>query len=247
MIFIVLRFSAIFLRSRLFNWVDQMAFNDFPNTQLSPTSTPQDSASFYSKFGKRVLDLGLALAIAPLVLPVIGLLVLLVRRDGGPGIFAHTRIGKDGVPFKCYKIRSMVVDAEAKLEAYLAANPEARAEWERDVKLANDPRITKFGNFLRKSSLDELPQLFNVFSGAMSFVGPRPVPAKELERYGAAKSVYESLRPGITGLWQVSGRNDVTYDERIEMDRDYANTVSMGLDLSIIARTAGAVLNRTGK
>ena len=203
--------------------------------------------NLYRRFGKRVFDLGLAIAIAPLVLPVVGVLILLVRRDGAAGLFGHTRVGQNGKTFRCFKIRSMVPDAEAKLEAYLDAHPEARIEWERDVKLTNDPRITKLGAFLRKSSLDELPQLLNVFSGAMSFVGPRPVPAKELERYGTAKSVYCSVRPGITGLWQVSGRNDVSYAERVDMDRDYAADHSFAMDLSILMRTAGAVLNTTGK
>lgn len=223
-----------------------MVYKDF-DLDLVDADTGRGRRGLYRRVGKRVFDLALGIAIAPIVLPAIGALWLLARRDGGPGFFAHTRMGQDGKPFRCLKIRTMVPDAETRLVAYLDSNPEARAEWERDVKLTNDPRITKIGHVLRRTSLDELPQLLNVFQGAMSFVGPRPVPAAELERYGAAKPVYLAVKPGITGLWQVSGRNDVSYGERIEMDRRYLRDMSFAMDLRIILKTAGAVLSRTGK
>ena len=159
----------------------------------------------YATYLKRPLDVVLALAMLPILVPVIAFLWLMVRRDGGNGFFGHTRVGRDGKTFKCWKLRSMVVDAEASLVSHLRTNPAAAAEWASDHKLVNDPRITRIGAFLRKSSLDELPQIWNVLKGEMSFVGPRPVVADELTRYGASKWAYLQSRPGITGLWQVSG------------------------------------------
>ncbi len=140
----------------------------------------------------------------------------------------------------------MVTDAQERLDALLESDPNARAEWDRDRKLRNDPRVTRIGNFLRKSSLDELPQIFNVLKGEMSLVGPRPVTESELERYGTQQGVYLAMRPGVTGLWQVSGRNEVTYGERVSMDSTYYNSVSLGTDLRILAKTADAVLSKTG-
>lgn len=141
----------------------------------------------------------------------------------------------------------MVPDAEAKLKQYLSENPDAGAQWQRDFKLDNDPRITRLGNFLRKTSLDELPQIWNVIRGEMSFVGPRPVVQDELLRYGESEKFYLSVRPGITGLWQVSGRNDISYADRVRMDRIYASRYSMLQDTKIIAKTATVVLFPTGK
>jgi len=203
--------------------------------------------SLYHRFGKRVLDLTVSVLLVPLILPVIGFLWLAMRADGGPGFFGHTRIGQDGQTFRCWKIRTMVPEAEAILQVYLHEHPEAAEEWARDHKLANDPRITRFGNFLRKTSLDELPQLWNVLRGEMSLVGPRPIVAEEMKRYGAYQSCYTSMRPGITGLWQVSGRNDISYDDRVILDVRYLIQMSFWSDISIIARTARAVLQRTGK
>ncbi|MCT4554241.1 MAG: sugar transferase [Pelagimonas sp.] len=210
-------------------------------------STKFDKATLYTRFGKRALDLTLALLLVPVLAPVVLVLALLVRRDGGDALFGHRRIGRNGKVFKCWKIRTMVPNAERRLLAYLRENPEAAAEWARDHKLENDPRITKLGNFLRRSSLDELPQLWNVIKGEMSLVGPRPIVRSELHKYGTARAAYLAMKPGVTGLWQVSGRNDVSYDERIAMDLTYADSMSMTGDLGIIAKTAGAVLDRTGK
>lgn len=203
--------------------------------------------SFYASYVKRVLDIVLAVLMLPILVPVIALLWLTVRRDGGNGFFGHTRVGRDGKTFKCWKMRSMEVDAEAKLVRHLQANPAAAAEWARDHKLLDDPRITRFGQFLRKSSLDELPQIWNVLKGEMSFVGPRPVVAEELARYGASRWAYLQVRPGITGLWQVSGRNDVTYEARVQMDVRYSTDMRFGSDMWIILMTAGAVIYGTGK
>ncbi|WP_315901587.1 sugar transferase [Salipiger bermudensis] len=204
------------------------------------------SAARYNGVQKRVLDLVLSIIMLPALLPVIALLYIAVRLEGGPGFFGHRRVGRDGKTFRCWKIRTMVPDANARLAALLESDPEARAEWERDHKLRNDPRITRLGAFLRKSSLDELPQIWNVLKGEMSLIGPRPVTEPELERYGGQKWVYQSMRPGVTGLWQVSGRNDVSYEERVELDVSYYKELSMISDLRILFRTAGAVMNRTG-
>ncbi len=141
----------------------------------------------------------------------------------------------------------MVVDAEDKLQAYLDANPEAADEWERDHKLTNDPRVNRLGDVLRKTSLDELPQIWNVLKGEMSFVGPRPVVAIELVKYGSSASAYLAQKPGITGLWQVSGRNDISYRERVEMDVVYLARQSFLSDIKIISMTASAVFLRTGR
>ncbi|UWQ79238.1 sugar transferase (plasmid) [Leisingera sp. S132] len=207
----------------------------------------QVPAGLYAKAGKRLFDIGFALLLLPVLVPVILLLWGLVRRDGGPGFFGHTRVGRDGKPFKCWKVRSMVADAEARLQAHLDADPAAAAEWERDHKLAKDPRISRLGHVLRKTSLDELPQIWNVLKGEMSFVGPRPIVTKELAKYGSSASAYLAQKPGITGLWQVSGRNDVSYQERVALDVAYLRRRSFPADLKIIARTGLAVLGATGR
>lgn len=203
--------------------------------------------TFYLMAGKRIFDLILAIAMLPILAPVITVLWMLTRRDGGPGFFGHRRIGHNGKPFKCWKIRTMVIDSEAQLFKHLAENPEDAKEWARDHKLTNDPRITRLGHFLRASSLDELPQLWNVFKGEMSFVGPRPVVREEIRKYGVDRSSYLSLRPGLTGLWQVSGRNDVSYDERVQMDVAYLEQASLGTDVKLIIKTAQAVIGMTGR
>ena len=203
--------------------------------------------TLYATYLKRVVDIVLAVLMLPILVPVIALLWLMVRRDGGAGFFGHKRVGRDGKTFRCWKMRSMQVDAEAKLISHLRVNPAAAAEWARDHKLVNDPRITRIGSFLRKSSLDELPQIWNVLKGEMSFVGPRPVVPDELGRYGASKWAYLQARPGITGLWQVSGRNDVSYDDRVAMDVRYSTDIRFGNDMWIMVKTAGAVVYGTGK
>lgn len=195
---------------------------------------------------KRLADIVLAAFMLPLLLPIIGVLYLVVRSDGGPGFFGHERVGRDGKMFKCWKLRSMVIDAEERLNEHLDADPEAKAEWDRDRKLRNDPRITRVGAFIRKSSFDEFPQIWNVLRGEMSLVGPRPVTYDELDRYGSQKWAYLEMRPGVTGLWQVSGRNETSYDDRVALDARYCREVSLVQDLKILFSTIGAILKRTG-
>ena len=202
--------------------------------------------SVYTKYGKRAFDLLFAVLLLPLLLPIIGVVAIFVKRDGGPAFFAHKRVGKDGKEFGCLKLRSMRTDAEEFLEAYLAGNEEAQREWQANFKLKDDPRITKIGKFIRKTSLDELPQIFNVLKGEMSFVGPRPVPRKELEQYGLAKIAYVAGRPGITGLWQIGGRNDIDYDERIELDLKYRKEENFKTDVRCIIMTPVKILKPTG-
>jgi lipopolysaccharide/colanic/teichoic acid biosynthesis glycosyltransferase len=182
-------------------------------------------------------------AIAPLLL-LLALAVYL--HDGKAPVFAHRRLGRDGKPFSCLKFRSMAADAETRLAELLECDADARAEWERDYKLRNDPRVTRLGVFLRKSSLDELPQLINVLRGEMSLVGPRPIVDAERAKYGRRFQTYCSVRPGITGLWQISGRNDVSYRRRVAMDVCYARRKSAALDVYILVMTAPCVLFAKG-
>lgn len=183
------------------------------------------------------------LAISPLL---VFIAIWIYKDSPGPVIFKHIRIGKDGKPFPCYKFRSMCVDAKERLEELLANDPAAREEWERDFKLKNDPRITKSGAFLRKTSLDELPQIFNVLRGEMSLVGPRPIIKQELERYGEYVGDYLMVKPGITGMWQVSGRSDIEYHERVLLDSWYVRNWSVWIDIVMLFKTFAVVLARKG-
>jgi exopolysaccharide production protein ExoY len=208
---------------------------------------PQQAAPGLRAVTKRALDIAGAGALLLLGAPVFLLLAMIVRADGGPAFYAHERVGRGGRRFGCLKFRSMVVDSAARLEALLASDPAARAEWEATRKLRHDPRITWIGRFLRATSLDELPQLINVLRGDMSLVGPRPVVATELAaHYGTAAEHYLAVRPGITGLWQVSGRSDTSYAERVALDVRYATTPSLLEDVRILLRTPAAVLLRRG-
>ena len=196
---------------------------------------------------KRALDIIGAGVGLVLLAPFFLIVALLVRADGGPAFFAHQRVGRGGKLFGCLKFRSMVVDSQARLEALLANDPAARAEWEATRKLKNDPRITRIGRFLRSTSLDELPQLINVLLGEMSLVGPRPVQEAEIDRYyGASAAHYMAVRPGITGLWQVSGRSETSYESRVALDVSYVSRPSLLADISILLRTPVAVLSRRG-
>lgn len=208
---------------------------------------PQRTGTGLQAMAKRALDVAGAGALLLLGAPVFILLALLVRADGGPAFYAHERVGRRGRRFGCLKFRSMVTDSAARLEALLASDPAARAEWEATRKLRHDPRITWIGRFLRATSLDELPQLINVLRGEMSLVGPRPVVAAELAaHYGAAAEHYLAVRPGITGLWQVSGRSDTSYAQRVALDVRYASNPSLLEDVRILLRTPAAVLLRRG-
>lgn len=198
------------------------------------------------RFMKRAFDITLASIVLLAFSPALVAAAILVKRDGGAAIFGHKRIGLNGKPFMCLKFRSMVTDGDAALEKYLTENPEARAEWNRDHKLRNDPRVTGIGKFLRRTSVDELPQLFNVLKGDMSIVGPRPIINAETEKYDDDISHYYRVRPGITGIWQISGRNDVSYDQRVRMDAWYVRNWSLWNDIAIICKTVPVVFKRTG-
>jgi exopolysaccharide production protein ExoY len=195
---------------------------------------------------KRGLDVLLASILLVLLLPGMLLIAALVRRDGGPAVFGHRRIGADGRTFRCWKFRSMVRDADTVLAQLLERDATARSEWEREYKLRDDPRITPVGKILRVTSLDELPQLINVIKGEMSLVGPRPIVSDEIKRYGNAFHDYRRCRPGITGKWQVSGRNDIDYGTRVRLDQDYARRWSLGRDLMILLKTVQVVIQKKG-
>lgn len=199
-----------------------------------------------SRILKRTMDIVGSLAIITLLSPVLLYLYFSVKKDGGNAIYGHPRIGRNGKTFKCLKFRSMVMNSKEVLDELLRTDPEARAEWEKDFKLKNDPRITKIGAFIRKTSLDELPQLFNVLKGEMSLVGPRPIVADELERYQDNVEYYLMAKPGMTGLWQVSGRNDVDYNTRVYFDSWYVKNWSLWNDIAILFKTVNVVLKKDG-
>lgn len=200
----------------------------------------------YSQLLKRLFDIAAASAMLVFLAPLLAAIAFLVWREGQPVFFAHTRVGRHGRLFKCLKFRSMVPNAAEVLAGLLARDPAAQAEWDRDFKLKNDPRVTPLGNFLRKSSLDELPQLINVIKGEMSLVGPRPVVPDELDRYGDGKRYYLEVRPGVTGLWQISGRNDLDYEERVNLDTWYVRNWTLWYDIFILFKTAVTVPAKAG-
>lgn len=201
----------------------------------------------FTPLAKRVADIAIAAAALMVAAPFFLVVSLMVRVDGGSAFYAHQRVGRGGRLFGCLKFRSMVMDSQARLDALLASDPAAREEWEATRKLRNDPRITRIGRFLRATSLDELPQLINVLRGEMSIVGPRPVTESELDcYYGAAAAHYVTVRPGITGLWQVSGRSETSYDQRVALDVAYVSQPSLLADLRILLKTPVAVLSRRG-
>lgn len=196
---------------------------------------------------KRVLDILICAAAMPVALPLSALLAILIRLGSdGNVIYRQERIGRNGKPFLLYKFRTMTADADVRLERYLAANPELAAEWAASQKLKNDPRLTRIGFFLRKYSLDELPQILNILRGDMTLVGPRPIVANETVKYGRYFEEYCEVRPGLTGLWQTSGRNDTTYSQRVAYDHYYITHWSLGLDLWIMAKTIPVALGGRG-
>lgn len=201
----------------------------------------------YNRLIKRIFDLTLTILGGLMISPVLLVIAVMVGIDNrGRIIFAHKRVGAAGKKFPCYKFQTMVPDAEEKLKKYLAENPEARREWEESFKLTNDPRVTKLGGWLRKTSLDELPQLWNVIRGEMSLVGPRPIVQAEVPRYGKNIREYYMVLPGITGMWQVSGRSDTTYPERVAMDTWYVRNWSVWIDIMYLFKTVKAVLQGKG-
>lgn len=193
---------------------------------------------------KRMLDISLTLLGSVIVLPVVIVMALLVALDGHNPFYSQLRVGKNGNTFRLWKVRTMTVDADERLETYLTANPDAREEWELHQKLKRDPRITKVGRILRKTSLDELPQLWNVLTGSMSLVGPRPMmPEQQDDYYGSA---YYRLLPGVTGLWQISDRNQCRFADRAMFDDEYDRTVSFKTDIKTLLRTVAVVIRGTG-
>lgn len=196
---------------------------------------------------KRGLDIVLVILASPLLVPLFLAIGAAVRFSSpGPVLFSHRRIRKHGEFFTMWKFRTMRLDSAQMLEDYLAANPEARREWRETHKLKQDPRVTRVGAFLRRMSLDEVPQFWNVLQGTMSLVGPRPIVAAEVEKYGGKFEEYCKVKPGLTGLWQVSGRNEVSYDERVRLDCKYVRTWSLLGDAKIMSRTFTSVVNQDG-
>lgn len=195
---------------------------------------------------KRLFDLTVSLSVMLLGLPILLWIAARVMRSGFPIFYGHTRVGQGNKEFSCYKFRTMAPNADKLLVELLASNPIAKAEWDRDFKLKDDPRITPIGKFLRRTSLDELPQLWNVLKGDMSLVGPRPIVTAELERYGNQVEYYLEAKPGITGLWQISGRNDITYDARVYLDAWYVKNWSLFNDIVILFRTVKVIFRKDG-
>lgn len=219
----------------------------FFNEKIMLLRLKNNLASPLNRWIKYTFDFICTLIGTVIISPLLLLIAAWIYFDSpGPVIFRHVRIGKNGREFGCYKFRTMCMDADKKLAELLANDAAARAEWERDFKLKNDPRVTKVGKFLRKTSLDELPQIFNVLKGEMSLVGPRPVVEAELEKYGEYLDDYFMVRPGITGMWQVNGRSDTTYEERVHMDSWYVRNWSIWIDIMLLWRTVKSVIKCEG-
>ncbi len=209
------------------------------------------STNYLTKHGallaKRAIDILLCLVAVPFVIPLTIIIAIGIKATSrGPVFYAHRRIGKKRKEIRCWKFRSMVADADRELERILATDPVRASEWKKDRKFSDDPRVTRFGKFLRKTSLDELPQIWNIFIGEMSFVGPRPVTEPELERYGKYCDYVLSVTPGLSGMWQISGRSDTGYEERITLDTYYIQNWSVWLDLWIMVKTIWVVLRGIG-
>lgn len=225
----------------------------FPDSQNLPASfslplraTPGEHRSAQVVV-KRGIDLAAGVALLFLLAPLMLLIAALIRAgDGGPAFFKQARIGRSGKSFQCWKFRTMACNADEALQRLLATDPVAAQEWAESQKLTRDPRITPIGAFLRRSSLDELPQLFNIIAGEMSFIGPRPIVAAERERYGEAFTHCFSVPPGLTGLWQISGRSDCSYATRVSLDSQYASEWHLMLDAKILVKTVPAVLMQRG-
>ena len=210
-----------------------------------PVAGPQ--RQFRYRVVKRALDVTAVCLALPILFPLVLVIAAAVRFSSpGPIFFSHRRILRHGAFFSMWKFRTMCVNSTEVLDSYLNKHPEARAEWVKTHKLRDDPRVTRVGNFLRRTSLDELPQLWNVLRGDMSLVGPRPIVAAEVERYGKHFDCYCKVKPGVTGLWQVSGRSKVSYDERVQLDCRYAREWSLWMDTKILSRTLSSVVNQDG-
>ena len=224
-----------------------MSDTSFEAFVSTPATAPRATGLYRAK-GKRLLDIALVLLALPVAVPVLAIAWALMRVEGGAGFYGQPRIGRDGRVFLCWKIRTMCADADARLARLIASDPAVAAEWNIAQKLRHDPRITRLGRLLRRSSIDELPQLWNILTGEMSLIGPRPFTPDQKALYDRMPnaSAYYGLRPGLTGLWQVEGRGRSTFAERVRYDDRYGATLSLSGDLRIILRTFGAVLRATG-
>jgi lipopolysaccharide/colanic/teichoic acid biosynthesis glycosyltransferase len=216
----------------------------YPSELAAESPASQRPRRVLYPLAKRAFDIAVTLVLAPFALLLVGLLALLIRLDGGPAFFAQPRLGKGGLTFRLWKLRTMVPDADQRLQIYLNSNPAARAEWDLTQKLAVDPRTTKLGRWLRKYSIDELPQLYNVLRGDMSLVGPRPMLPEQRQYY--PETAYFDMRPGLTGLWQVNVRNDCSFAERARHDTRYALSMSFMTDIRILLMTPAVVIRGTG-
>lgn len=214
------------------------------SVRVGVCDVPARRQGLYARRFKRPIDIFAVLISSVIVVPVVILLALILAVDGGNPFYTSDRVGRGGRNFRMLKLRTMVHDAEARLEGYLSQNPDARAEWDQTQKLKYDPRVTMLGRFLRKSSLDELPQLWNVLTGDMSLVGPRPMMPEQRDIYPG--TAYFALRPGMTGLWQISDRNNCTFAKRAEFDTEYEACMSFGTDVAVLFKTIGAVAHGTG-
>lgn len=210
---------------------------------IASSRSYEETGLYRTKF-KRAFDVSLILLASTIVFPVVAIMALIVSLDGHSPFYSQKRVGKNGRTFRLWKIRTMTVDADERLKAHLETNPSAREEWELHQKLKCDPRITRVGRVLRKTSLDELPQLWNVLTGSMSLVGPRPMMPEQQDSYHG--SAYYRLLPGITGLWQISDRNDCSFSGRAVYDEEYDRTISFGTDVLTLMRTVSVVIRGTG-
>ncbi len=226
---------------------DIQLFEDHAGFSVSHDDTGA-GARLYRTWTKRFCDLVISAVLLPVIAPVVAVLWALVRLDGGPAIYAQRRVGRNGTSFVCYKLRTMVVDADRVLAELIASDPAAKEEWDRYQKLADDPRITPVGRFLRRTSLDELPQILNVLKGDMSLVGPRPFTECQTEIYlSCGGRSYFDMRPGITGEWQVNGRHCTRFSTRVQFDEAYGKTISFLNDIRLLIGTVGCVLRMTGR
>jgi len=225
----------------------QVDLSETPAARSQLESARKSIANTYSRYGKRPMDLMFTLLSLPVFLPVGLLIAILIKLDSrGPVLVKLKRLGKNRSSFLKYKFRTMVPDAEKVLQQLLASNPEIREEYQKTYKIKSDPRITRFGHLLRRTSLDELPQILNVLRGEMSWVGPRDILDGELEMYGDFADQFVTVKPGITGLWQVSGRSKLPYAERVRLDIYYIENVTFFMDFGILFRTIPVVLFADG-
>ena len=225
-----------------------MSYVFLEDTHAVPNSHSRKTM-MYDRWGKRVLDVFAVVLVLPIALPMLLVALIITKKDGGSGLFPHARVGRSGKVFNCWKLRTMVPDAELRLQEMLAGNSQIKSEWSTNQKLDDDPRITTWGKILRRYSVDELPQLWNVLKGDMSLLGPRPFTPEQRNLYDGsiANSAYYRMRPGISGLWQVECRNSGSFVERVSFDEIYFRQISLKSDLMLLIKTVSVILRATGK